>query len=315
MDEKTVNRMNPSANVPTLVEPNTEEHGPTLPPRHAEAGSEQLPPPPSYDAVVPNADATYYQPDQKHSQLNPALPPRPGYTSAASSSSFVDPYGPPPVRKSADYGEDLSSPIHYVRDPHKLIAYLVPFPPPRNAPAEGFPQRFMIYTPPPPPIPPAKEGVKEDRMTRVQRKWQTEVREAKQSDAKVTSWKGVKSRATKGINAAMGWVTTSNLDFLTRVPGEDAPKGKENQASQQVTTDHHGDDDLYSDPTTKKTVGLEEMVLIYPSTMPGSEQQIREEFVGTMMRSKSKAQRDAVIGTGLLPVSLAVDLLATLVWP
>lgn len=311
MDEKTTNTMNPSTIVPTLVEPNTEEHGPTLPPRHAEAGSEQLPPPPSYEAAVPNANQAYAA-DRKDAQVNPSLPPRPGYSSATSNSSFVDPYGPPPVRKSAEYGEDLSSPIHYVRDPHKLIAYLVPFPKPANAPAEGFPQRFMIYTPPPPPIPPAKEGVKEDRMTRVQRKWQTEVREAKQSDAKVTSWKGVKSRATKGINAAMGWVTTSNLDFLTRVPGEDAPKGKENQA---VAVDSHADDGLYSDPTTKKTVGLEEMVLIYPSTMPGSEQQIREEFVGTMMRSKSKAQRDAVIGTGLLPVSLAVDLLATLVWP
>ena len=33
------------------------------------------------------------------------------------------------------------------------------------------------------------------------------------------------------------------------------------------------------------------------------------------MRTKSKAQRDTVIATGLLPVSFAVDLMATLVWP
>lgn len=43
--------------------------------------------------------------------------------------------------------------------------------------------------------------------------------------------------------------------------------------------------------------------------------QIREEFVNTMLRSKSKAQRDAIIATGLLPVSFAIDVLAMIIWP
>lgn len=34
-----------------------------------------------------------------------------------------------------------------------------------------------------------------------------------------------------------------------------------------------------------------------------------------MLRTKSKAQKDAIIATGMLPVAFAVDILATLVWP
>lgn len=34
-----------------------------------------------------------------------------------------------------------------------------------------------------------------------------------------------------------------------------------------------------------------------------------------MMQSKTKAQRDAVIAAGLIPVSFAIDVLATIIWP
>ena len=57
------------------------------------------------------------------------------------------------------------------------------------------------------------------------------------------------------------------------------------------------------------------MVLVYPSSFQASPEQVREEFVNSMMRTKSKAQKDAVLATGLLPVSAAIDLLATVVWP
>lgn len=33
------------------------------------------------------------------------------------------------------------------------------------------------------------------------------------------------------------------------------------------------------------------------------------------MRTKTKAQKDAVLATGLLPVSAAIDIMATLIWP
>jgi hypothetical protein len=218
-------------------------------------------------------------------------------------------FPPPPVRKLPNYGaDDPSSPVHYIRDPHKLIAYFVPFPKPEYhkgifhaADGKDVPERFLIYTPPPPPLKAPAEGEKEAKFHKVQRKWQEEVRSAKADDSKVASWKGLKSRATKGINVAMNWTTTSNLDFLNRVPGAKLSKSRDH------SPDHHAEDGLHEGEETKRTVGLEEMVLIYPSALPGTEVQIREEFVNTMLRSKSKAQRDSVIATGLLPVGFAID--------
>jgi hypothetical protein len=39
-------------------------------------------------------------------------------------------------------------------------------------------------------------------------------------------------------------------------------------------------------------------------------EQMREEFVNTMLRTKSKATRDSIIATGLLPISFGIDILA-----
>jgi hypothetical protein len=192
--------------------------------------------------------------------------------SSTSSSEYQPPLPPrripaPPQRRSFDQSEQLGS--HYIRDPHKLIAYLVPFPRPAfrksllNADeGDDIPTRFLIYTPPPPPLQAPAEGEKEGKIHKVQRKWQEEVRQAKTSDAKVTSWQGVKGRATKGISWAMGKTTGSNLDFVNRIPGFSSEK------------DHHADDGHNETDETHKTVGLEEMVLIYPASVPGTEQKI-----------------------------------------
>lgn len=189
--------------------------------------------------------------------------------------------------------------MHYTRDPHKLVAYLVPFPKPKlhGLPADAIPPRFLIYTPPPPPLKAPKEGEKEDRLHKVQRKWQEEVRAAKTSTAKTASWKGVKSKATRGISKAMGFTKSSNLEFLNRIG-----------AGSDDENDHEGEE-------THKTVGLEEMVLVYPQSVNMEPDRLKQEFVDTMMRSKSKAQRDAILATGLLPVSAAIDILATVIWP
>ena len=105
-------------------------------------------------------------------------------------------------------------------------------------------------------------------------------------------------------DAGMGQTKTSNLEFLNRIGG-----------GQQEEHDSHAEDGHEEGEKTNATVKLEEMLLVYPSSMPGSPEDIREEFINTMLRSKSKAQRDAVIATGLLPVSAAIDILLTFVWP
>ncbi|GKT96416.1 secreted protein [Colletotrichum tofieldiae] len=293
---------------------------------------------------------------------NPMSPP-------FSRTPSVEGIAPPPKRQGSDFGnDDPSHPIHYARDPHKLITYL--------APSDAIPTRFLIYTPPPPPLQAPPEGVKEGVTHKVQRKWQNEVRQAKMSEAKTTSWAGFKAKCTRGVDKAMQYTTTSNLDYLARLSikgkgkkdkkdkiaevNENDSKEKEvdekkgeaseskedtekllsdekkshewkdldEKAREEKLAEEQGDRDeedyfkskerdehddlLEDDPAhtsheTKKTVGVEEIVFVYSPSMNMTPEAMREEFINSMMRTKSKAQRDAIIATGLLPVSLAID--------
>ncbi|KAH0402917.1 hypothetical protein KCU89_g2662, partial [Aureobasidium melanogenum] len=235
-------------------------------------------------------------------------PPLPARTTDTSHNLAVQPSYPAPPKRlsSARSSTDISSPIHYTRDPHKLVAYLVPFPKPKlhGIAPDAIPTRFLIYTPPPPPLKAPAEGEKETKAHKLQRKWQEEVREAKMSTAKTASWKGVKSKATKAINTAMGYTKNSNLEFINRI-NLDGDKGSEAHAQNE----HAEGGEVH------RTVGLEEMILVYPADIKSTPDQLRTEFVETMMRSKSKAQRDSIIATGLLPVSAATDIMLTLIWP
>ncbi|KAK3673142.1 hypothetical protein LTR78_006982 [Recurvomyces mirabilis] len=244
------------------------------------------------------------QPDRPPRQTYHDSTSAPGQYAGGSQTMTLQPPPPLPHRLSVDQQQDISSPIHYTRDPHRLVAYLVPFPRPQNAPVGTYPTRFLIYTPPPPPLSKPAEGEKETKIHKVQRKWQDEVKEAKTSTAKTMSWKGVKSKATKGISWGMCQTKTSSLEFLNRIG-----------AGEQTQQDNHAEDGHNETEQTKATVKLEEMLLVYPASMPGDSTQIREEFVNTMMRSKSKAERDAVIATGLMPVAAAIDILVTIIWP
>lgn len=175
-----------------------------------------------------------------------------------------------------------------------------------------MPKRFLIYTPPPPPLQAPPEGIKEDKAHKVQRKWQDEVRKAKLSEAKTTSWAGFRAKMTRGVSKAMVYTTNSNVDFLSRVnPSSSPPRTPSPSHEQQKPLEH---DSMYdADPAhqsheTKKTVGVQEMIFVYSPSMNLTPDQMREEFVNTVLRTKSKAMRDSVIATGLLPVSLAVDI-------
>lgn len=317
--------------IPYFAPPPTEEAPPAMPPRPEQQPEYYAPPPSAGESLAPALpsrpayDQSHNPVESGHEQGDwPAYNPKdfehkptaqeawPAYNPrdyenqpVAQDQGHLYP-PPPPKRTTKRYSDeqDVSSPIHYTRDPKKLIAYLVPFPRPHvpNIPPENIPQRFLIYTPPPPPfVDKVPEGQKEGKVHMAQRKWQEEIREAKTSTAKTMSWKGVKSKAVKGINWGMGQTKSSNLEFLNRIGGsqpQEKTEGEQTEGNESV-------------PTVK----LEEMILVYPSSMPGSPETIREEFVNTMLRSKSKAQRDAVIATGLLPVSAAIDILLTFVWP
>ncbi|EHY59591.1 hypothetical protein HRR83_001136 [Exophiala dermatitidis] len=288
-----------------------------------------------------SANASYNQHQHQHPELlfsdqPPAYNPS-GYSGKSAFQPGVQPgvqsgpqqFQPPPQRYRPKFedNDNPSDPVHYIRNPHKLIGYLVPFPRPQlpNVKPEDIPVRFMIYTPPPPPLQKPADNQKEGKLHKVQRKWQEEVRSAKTSTAKTASWHGVKSKATRGINWAMNKTTTANLDFLGRVSPTPTPTTPP-PASQGQSQLHSDTDGSYSESLdqgpgyenqtqTHKTVGVEEMVMVYPGSLPLNEQQMREEFVNTMLRTKTKAQRDTIIATGLMPVTYGIDILATFIWP
>jgi len=263
---------------PTVVEPPQSQQVPTYGPSSYSGQPPQSQQVPTYDPASYNGQPAFQQGPT-------AVPPR-----------------KPVAQQSYADNDNPSDPTHYIRNPHKLIAYLIPFPKPLLVPGvdpSTVPTRFMIYTPPPPPLSAPPKNEKEAKLHKVQRKWQEEVRTAKTSTAKTASWKGVKSKATKGINWAMTQTTSSNLDFLGRMP-----------SSTQSDSENDSEGE-----TTKKTVPVEEIVLVYPPALQLNDQQMREEFVNTMLRTKSKAQRDTIISTGLLPVAWGIDIVSTVVWP
>ncbi|OMP89328.1 hypothetical protein BK809_0006051 [Diplodia seriata] len=303
-----------------------EEIPPPQPQPVEDHGDEKPPPYPPRPQQQPEPHPVETHDDEKP----PPYPPRPDQQPAT-------PYQPPPPPRRTRQvfpDDDPANPIHYTRDPHKLIAYLIPFPKPAlpDTAPDAIPDRFIIYTPPPPPLSKPAEGEKEERMRKVQRKWQEEVREAKTSTAKTASWKGIKSRATRGIDWAVNQTTSSNLDFINRLGGDGGGGGSKQKgpaAPADTTTTHHDAPNAPTAPTAvpeashstaQKTVGLTDMVIVYPPSSTGATSAddpaaMRAEFVSSMLRTKTKAQRDAVLATGLLPVSFAVDVLATVVWP
>ena len=111
--------------------------------------------------MEPNVTAEYYNPQQSVGSSDYQE-----QTPQTQSTTYQPPL--PPRRTHQNFGDDdPSNPIHYTRDPHKLIAYLIPFPKPRiqaSPSSPPVPQRFLIYTPPPPPLSKPAEGEKEERL-------------------------------------------------------------------------------------------------------------------------------------------------------
>lgn len=194
---------------------------------------------------------------------------------------------PPPPSRNHNIEVHNEEILPYVNDPKCLVGFIVPLPKPEGS--GDTPVRFLIYTPPPPPLKAPDDGEKEGKRHKVGRKWQEEVREAKTSDAKLASWKGLKSSALKGISSVMSKTSSSSVDFLGRL-----------NMGEKDNADGENPDKL---------------ILFYPAEFPSNPDEMRTEFIDTMMRAKTKAQRDAIIASGLLPAAEAVDILATVVWP
>lgn len=229
-----------------------------------------------------------YSPDF---EPRPDLPPRPPTGQDDHHSRSPDPIDELvllPPRRRLTTGDIPVTNVGYTRDPERLIAYLIPLPPPSSkGQTLDVPQRYMIYTPPAPhllkPTTVAGSGAKEGKRHKAKRLVQQEVRKAKTYDGKTLSLRGLHYKAVRGCDRAVAAIKSPDITFLNRVPRKD----------------------------------VTELVLIHPaSVLAGhSPREVRDEVGAQLARTKKRAARDSIISTLLFPPSLVIDTLAAVVWP
>lgn len=248
-----------------------------------------------------------------------------------------------------------SETLTHSRELGKLTAYLIPLPKPRlkGVNAADIPTRFVIYTPPPPPLSKPAPGEKESHWHKTQRKWQEDVRKATISNASAATWKGVKAKATRAIGKGVSMTKTSNLEFLDRVsdgaiasavPSSSSSSGstppaspsRNSIASLDAPARNSHDRDVNGlnangiEPpprspartasatsstsaftgcprSAKPPKRLEALKLVYPPSLTLSPDAVRAEFTASLLRTRARSQRDAVVASSLLPLAAAVD--------
>lgn len=229
-----------------------------------------------------------YSPD---SEQRPDLPPRPptGHDEHHSRSpERIDELVLLPPRRRLTTGDIPVTTVGYTRDPERLIAYLIPLPPPSSkGQTLDVPQRYMIYTPPAPhllkPSTVTGSGAKEGKRHKAKRLVQQEVKKAKTYDGKTLSLRGLHYKALRGCDRAVAAIKSPDITFLNRVP--------------------------------RKQVS--ELVLIHPASVLAdyTAREVHAEVGAQLARTQRRAARDSVISTLLFPPSLVIDTLAAVVWP
>ncbi|KAF2116529.1 hypothetical protein BDV96DRAFT_28093 [Lophiotrema nucula] len=231
-----------------------------------------------------------------------------------------------------------TEPLKHTREPGKLTAYLIPFPKPRlkrngkGIKPEDIPERFLVYTPAPPPLSKPAPGEKETHWHKTKRVWQEDVRKASMSNASKATWKGFKSRTTILVGKGVDLTKSSNLEFLDRVSeGAIASAAEEvierEEAAELDSTASATPAELPTlTPSSESTPifpkrtesnvsvhkpekpkNLEELTLVFPPSLELTPEKIRIEFVNTLFRTREKSRKEAIIASSLFPFAAAVD--------
>ncbi|KAJ0116764.1 hypothetical protein J7T55_009915 [Diaporthe amygdali] len=267
-----------TSNSESYAYPSEHPASPEAPPVPARPGGE----PSTWSHVSPHSE-NRHSPDLEQ---RPDLPPRPPHEQDDHNRSPepVEELELLPPRRRLTTGDIPVTTVGYTRNPEKLIAYLIPLPPPS---AKGrtldVPQRYMIYTPPAPHLLKPEAGSKEGKRHKVKRLAQQEVKKAKTFEGKTLSIRGLHYKAIRGCDWAVAAIKSSDITFLNRVP--------------------------------RKEVG--ELVLIHPASVLAdhSPAQVHTEVGAQLRRTQRRAARDSILSTLLFPPSIAIDTLAAVVWP
>ncbi|PVI07144.1 hypothetical protein DM02DRAFT_609123 [Periconia macrospinosa] len=169
-----------------------------------------------------------------------------------------------------------SNVLTHTRELGKVTAYLVPFPKPRikGVKPEDIPDRFLIYTPPLPPLLKPAPGEKETHWHKTQRQWQEETRKATIQRASKSSWQGLKAGTSNLVQKGVNKTKSTSLEFLERAsgdmetlePADESVKTPDDKATEadQTSQPRTGAVEL---PTEAPTLSTAEL----PADMPSSE--------------------------------------------
>lgn len=178
------------------------------------------------------------------------------------------------------------------------MAYMIPLPRPvlDGVTQEHVPQRYMLYMPPSPDrlkIP--KDKGKERKRDKAVRLWQQEVKKAKTYNGSLVSFRGMESASVRGAVWALNFVKPSDVTFLSRIPRKSIRSlnliHPEPQQQQYDEAEGWGHGEHLSRSVTRES----------PEDLYDG---VKEE----LSRSKKRTRRDFFIGTALLPVTTAIDL-------
>ncbi|KAL1605381.1 hypothetical protein SLS60_004929 [Paraconiothyrium brasiliense] len=242
-----------------------------------------------------------------------------------------------------------TSPLKHTRELGKVTAYLIPFPKPRlkGVKPEGIPARFLIYTPPLPPLSKPAPGEKESQWHKTQRLWQEDVRRATMTNASRVTWKGMKAKGTSLINKGVSKSRSSTVEFLDRVSGGAITSTTQDIGEHEALTPTasstigQASDSIQelpasspaaelSAPSTPSTTGtatidrppsvsstrsipkpntLDSLTLIYPPSLALTPEETRAEFVNSLMRTREQSRNKALVASALLPFAATMDVI------
>lgn len=181
-----------------------------------------------------------------------------------------------------DLGQEdgSASSIKYDRSKETVMAYMIPLPRPMKdgVRQDQVPQRYMLYMPPSPDrLKVPKDEGKERKRDKAVRLWQQEVKKAKMYNGTLVSLRGMECASVRGAVWALNIIKPADVTFLSRIPRK----------------------------------SIRSLHLMHPEGQKEVDESAEEMYEGVkeeFRRSKKRTRRDFLIGTALLPVTTAVDI-------
>lgn len=157
------------------------------------------------------------------------------------------------------------------------------------------------------------------------------------ANASKATWKGLKAKSTILVGKGVNLTRSSNVEFLDRAAEgaisstvdeiEEAQAATDDQASTiSGNSSEQAPATPNSEPSTPRChrrtsssskidkkdkipepKNLDELTLIFPPSLDLAPEKIREEFGASLLRTRDRSRKEAIVATSLFPVAAAID--------